>query len=215
MLIGGTMKNLPKTFTKLITRSIDFIVADRGYSYCTPRKFTLVTPKRCTVNDYWKIKVLNSMNANFSREVTAIRNVVEHIIGIFQLQWKKLAKKVNLYHINKLYKVLTIFAAIRNIFFMPLRKDSEITEMFSIEFCRRRTLQINSVDLKEMYHHQTGWKSLGKGEQVLENWVEQQKWLPEVNMNQLHFLLLGMLYFYINIFNIIDIIDIINKVYVY
>lgn len=194
--MGGTLKNPPTTFTKIITKTIDFIIADRGYSFCTPRPFNLVTPKRCTANDYWKEKVLNSMNSNFSREVTAIRNVVEHIIGVFQSQWKKLATKLNVYHINKLYKVLMIFAAIRNLFFEPLRKDSEITEMFADEFCRRRSYQINSVDLRQMYQHQSGWKSLGKGEQVLQDWVDEQRWLPKITMNQLYYLLLGMFKFF-------------------
>ena len=187
------MKYPPKTFTKIITKRIDFLIADRGYSFCTPRNFVLVTPKRCTANDYWKEKVLNSMNSNFSREVTAIRNVVEHVIGVFQTQWKKLARKINVFHINKLYKVITIFAAIRNIFFQPLRRDSELTKIFAEEFCRRKSFQIDSVDLKQMYAHQSGWKSIGKGPQVFKNWVIQQKWLPQINMNQLYFLLLGML----------------------
>ena len=67
-----------------------FLLADKGYSFIRQRGFTLISPKRATKEDFHFENKLNTMNSNLTREVTAVRNVVEHIIGEFKTQYKKL-----------------------------------------------------------------------------------------------------------------------------
>ena len=59
-------------------------MADKGYTFVKkrPNGPQLMTPQRAKRGEDCKTQTLNSENANFSRRVTAVRNVVEHIIGL-------------------------------------------------------------------------------------------------------------------------------------
>ena len=94
----GRLKKQPKLFTDLCYKDNHYLLADKGYSYIRKRNFHLITPRRAGYMDNYKENTLNKLNSNITREVTAVRNVVEHVIGTFKNQWKKLVKYIlNIY----------------------------------------------------------------------------------------------------------------------
>ena len=194
------MPILPKLFTDLIKENYDVVVADKGYSFCKTRNWRLETAKRIYVGDDFEHNILSSLNANKSKEITCIRNVVENIIGILKLQWKKLHTGVVISVIPKLYKIVPIFCGIRNIYFEPIRKDTSDTEKYAKEFHRRRKKKVSNDDLERIRPYK-GWskykyKNQEKGWQVLSEFVNNSKWLPKITEKMLYYLLLGKIFFY-------------------
>lgn len=120
-LLCGKLNTTPLTFLRVVISRKDWVVGDKGYSFSRNRVYNLLTPLRASREDEWSRDTLNSINACFTRQITAIRNVVEHVIGQLKMQWKRLAGCMNLRDVVKLHKVMPILAAIRNIFFKPLR----------------------------------------------------------------------------------------------
>ena len=82
LLIGKLLES-PRVLTDLINGVKDYLIGDKGYSFArVNRLWNLITPRRAGRYDNYFGNILNSANASWTREVTAIRNVVEHVIGI-------------------------------------------------------------------------------------------------------------------------------------
>ena len=136
-------------------------------------------------------------NADKTREVTAVRNVVEQYIGLLREQWTKLQKPISIWNIPKLYKVLQILCAVRNIFFNNIRVDNKFTKLWAHEFIRRRSVPRKLNHLKNL-HIKFGknFCRLGKGEKMLKSWVKYftDRWLPILSEDSLTTLLLGIMF---------------------
>ena len=190
----GTLPQTPKTFTKIILYEYDLVVADKGYSFVRKRKFKVITPVRCNTLDEFLEKKLNSLNANKSRLITALRNVVEHSIGMLKLQFRRLGSKLNGNNIPSIYKVLQILASIRNYFFKPLRSDNIYTTAFALEYSDRLSTNPSNQSIRKYYENNKikGWKRIPeKGFKGICEYFRTLNWLPELTEQDLQYLLLG------------------------
>ena len=193
------MPTLPRTFRELITEKGDYVVGDKGYSYLRARKWILLTPLRTGEEDDGINNTLSALNANFTRQITAIRNIVEHYISLIKNQFRKLKKPLRIYLIPKMYKVIPILCCIRNVFFKPLRKDTKTTKYYGMEFTRRRVMEINCNDL--LFLRSLGsknWRQVKinkdntRGIKVLNHWLTENDWMPRFQQKTLNKLLLGI-----------------------
>ena len=196
-LLAGSLKHIPRLFTDIINSKIDYCLCDKGYTYSRVRVWNSITPKRCSKDDDWLNNILNSINANKTREVTSIRNVIENAIGQITLLWKIFAQPIRIRMIPRIHRILSILCWARNTFFVNLREDTARSEMYWKEFIRRRRKKINNNELRRLCKQKQGWKvikygNIEKGTDVIAKWIKEKTWFPNITMEMLKFLLLGI-----------------------
>ena len=115
------IKKLPSVnhqiFKKFLKDDKSFCIGDKAFIYLLTEdrgRFNVITPKIPTKLDDYKNKILNTSNANFTRQVTSIRNVVESIMILLKGTFEKLSERIPLQLIPHLEQDLYNFAFLLN-----------------------------------------------------------------------------------------------------
>ena len=114
------IKKRPNTehqiFTKFIKDKNGYLIGDKAFIFTLTdgKGFNVITPKVPSKQDDIKNKRLNTKNANFTRSVTSIRNVIESVMTDFKHKFEKLSDILDLKLVPNLEQELYNFAYLLN-----------------------------------------------------------------------------------------------------
>ena len=126
------LKKIPNTthqvFTKFMKDENGYLIGDKAFIFTLTdgKGFTVVTPKIPSKNDNRKNKTLNTKNANYTRSVTSIRNVVKSVVTDLKHKFEKLSDKLDLKLITFLEQKLYNFAYLLSVYIKDLHRRLEI-----------------------------------------------------------------------------------------
>ena len=106
-----------RIFNEFMTNENGWLVGDKAFVFTLTEdrgKFNILTPKKPGKHDDFKNKILNSSNANYTRSITSIRNVIESIMTVLKQKFEKISEKIDLKLIPYLEMELYNFAYLIN-----------------------------------------------------------------------------------------------------
>ena len=104
-----------------------YLIGDKAFIFTLTdgKGFTVVTPKMPSKNDNRKNKTLNAKNANYTRPVTSIRNVVKSVVTDLKHKFEKLSDKLDLKWITFLEQESYNFAYLLNVYITIKKKTTQ------------------------------------------------------------------------------------------